>query len=76
MKQQNAYIQIEIADSIAICHFYPPVEGGMPLPIKEAEDYLSAHGISDFDKHAFRALISGTEVDSMELGVCSDIEFE
>lgn len=75
MKQQNAYIQIEIADSVAICHFYPPVDGGMPLSIKEAEDYLSAHEITDYDKHAFREFISGTEENTMELGVISDIEF-
>ena len=35
MSQLNAYIRIEICDSNAICHYYPPKEGGMPLSVKE-----------------------------------------
>ena len=75
MSQVNAYIRIEISDSNAICHYYPPKEGGAPLSLKEAEDYLAAHEINAYDKFIFKNFILGTEEDTMDLGICPDLEF-
>ncbi|MCR4797667.1 MAG: FapA family protein [Lachnospiraceae bacterium] len=75
MGQTNAYMQIEIADSNAICHYYPAVDGGRPLQVKEAESYLDAHDITGYDKMEFHRLISSSEPGELNLGVCPNIDF-
>ena len=75
MGQENAYFQIEIADSNAICHYYPAAEGGKPLAIKDVESYLVAHDITGYDKLELHALLNSTEVTTMNLGYCPDLDF-
>lgn len=75
MPQINGYIRIEIKDSEALCHIYPPKEGGSHLDANEADSYLNDHGIVGYDKRELReALLSDTE-GTLFLGSCSDIEF-
>ena len=71
MPQINGYIQIEFIDKDAVCYFYPPKEGGTPLDIKAAEEYVKSHNIKDFDSDMFRLAVSSKKEIKMPLGKTS-----
>ena len=75
MPQKNGYIQVEIKNAEAICHIFPPEEGGEPIVIAEAEKYLNDHGILAYDKHQFREALAAGKAGTIYLGSCPDVEF-
>lgn len=75
MPQQNGYFQIEIIENDSACRFYPPKEGGAPVPIKEALDYLSDVGYEGIDKNEFASKLSSTNEETMFIGIGPGEEF-
>lgn len=75
MGQQNGYIQVEIKNAKALCHIYPPVEGGKPLRMTDAEEFLRSHNISKYDRQMLKELIERGDQSSMYLGECDGEEF-
>lgn len=75
MPQRNGYIQIEILDSDSICHFFPPCDGGERLSLKEALEYLSEEGFSEFDMNEFNAKLNSGREEAMNLGFGSGLDF-
>ena len=75
MSQRNSYIQIEIKDNTAICHYTPAVDGGLPINYSELVEYLSLHGIDQYDQRLLRDTLMSTEPSTCDLGLCPNFEF-
>lgn len=75
MPQQNGYFQIEIVENDSICHFYPPSDGGVRFPMKEALEYLTAEGYTDFDMNEFSSKLNSDTEETMYIGIGSGSEF-
>ncbi len=76
MNQENGYIQIEYRENNeGFVLFYPPKEGGEPVPYKESYEYIKAHGFEDFNNQEYRMLISKNEPGEMSLGIGDGLEF-
>ncbi|MCR5453290.1 MAG: FapA family protein [Lachnospiraceae bacterium] len=74
-EQLNGYIQIEIKNNHAICHYYPPKEGGIPLVYSEVLEYLTSHEITEYNGAAFREMLSGDKEDVFDMGPFSGYDF-
>lgn len=75
MPQINGYLQIEFIDKEAIGYFYAPKEGGVPLDIKTAEEYVRKHEIINYDVDMFRLAVTSKKDVKMKLGMTKGIEF-
>ena len=72
---KNGYIQIEIKGRTAVCHIFPPEDGGEAIKVLEVDEFLKRHGFSEYDKKSLRNKIAEGRVDSMVLGECDGLEF-
>lgn len=75
MAQLNGYIRIEIKEGEALCHIFPPKEGGEDINFLEMEEFLASHGLREFDKKTFREALSSKKEGTFFLGACPNIEF-
>ena len=73
--QINGYVQVEINGTQAIGHIFPPKEGGLPINVAEVDEYLFAHGFSDYDKGAFRRQLAEPKESTFAFGNCDGLEF-
>ena len=73
--QINGYVQVEINGKQAIGHIFPPKEGGLPINAAEVDEYLFAHGFSDYDKGAFRRQLAEPKESTFAFGNCDGLEF-
>ncbi|MBR1628095.1 MAG: DUF342 domain-containing protein [Lachnospiraceae bacterium] len=72
---KNGYIQIEIKGKMAICHVFPPEDGGKPLNFMEMDSYLKNHGFENYDRNAFREKMATGQREALSLGLCDGLEF-
>ncbi|MBR1635057.1 MAG: DUF342 domain-containing protein [Lachnospiraceae bacterium] len=72
---RNGYIQVEIKGKMAVCHIFPPEDGGNSISFAEMEDYLKDNGLTNFDKKEFRNRLASGERQTMSLGLCDGLEF-
>ncbi len=75
MEHQNGYIQVEIKGKMALCHIYPPKGDGEWVDFVEAEEFLTSHGFTSYDKTKFRQRLSTGEEEELSLGLCDGLEF-
>lgn len=75
MPQVNGYIQIEFVEKEAICHFYPPKEGGDFADVALAEDFMQRHDFKSYDVLEFRNKLSSGKEETMSLGMTNGINF-
>ena len=52
MKQKNGFVQIKITNSIAELYIYPPEDEGLPVTVKDVENYLSKEGFLGWNRKA------------------------
>ena len=72
---RNGYIRIEIKGKMAICHLFPPEEGGNAINFMEMDAYLKKHGFINYDRNAFREKMATNQHETMSLGLCDGLEF-
>ncbi|MBQ9633176.1 MAG: DUF342 domain-containing protein, partial [Lachnospiraceae bacterium] len=72
---KNGYIQIEVKGKMAICHFYPPEDGGQPINFMEMDSYLKRHGFVNYDRNVFREKMASNKSEAMSLGLCDGLDF-
>lgn len=75
MGQKNGYIQVEISGKSAVCHIYPPTDGGLAISSKEAEEYLASHGFKEYDVMLFRSKLLSGNIENVPLGDCDGLQF-
>jgi uncharacterized protein (DUF342 family) len=73
--RSNGYIQIEVKNGTAICHFHAPKGEGKPMYFSEALEYLNSHGIKQFDEQQFREYLASTKDCSLDLGTYNGYDF-
>lgn len=76
MPQKNGYIQIEVGngDESAVLHYYPPLPGGEPVTFRDADEYLSFEGYTNYDKKALADILNSDSKESISIGFSSGLE--
>jgi uncharacterized protein (DUF342 family) len=71
MKQKNGFVQIKITNSIAELYIYPPEDEGLPVTVKDVENYLSKEGFLGWNREAIDDAIKSGKATYIILGSVS-----
>lgn len=67
MIQKNGYVQLELKENKVYLTYYPPVDGGKSVDLKEVESYIIKQGFTSFSLKSIDDLINNKEITSIFL---------